>query len=378
MPIYLDNAATTPLCGSAKAAMTAAMEIYANPSSTHTMGLEARSLLLENRKKVALALKCDVPEVIFESCGSEANNHAFKAALALRAHAPKRIITTDSEHPAVDLALTEYEQNGYEVVRLKTLGGVIDMQELEGELAKGCAFVSIMHANNETGAVYDIPGVKRAIDKSGCGALLHCDDVQGFMKLPSITKYCDFVSVSAHKIGGPKGIGALYAKGRRIIPLVWGGGQENSRRSGTENTIGIAGFAAACDEWAKDTERNKRIAALRDYTADALKRQLGSAVSVLEPANRIGGMLSLSLDVAMGGRKAGSEVLHNWLSSHGICVSFGSACHASKKDNRVLDAYGLDRAKAESTLRISFGFCNTQSDADELIKAVVLMSGGNI
>lgn len=374
MSAYLDNAATTPLCPQAKAAMTAALEIYANPSSTHVAGIRASRGITQCRASVARALGCEADEVIFESSGSEANNHAIKAALSLRLRAPKRIITTDSEHPSVSNALCAAEKHGYEVVRLSTRGGEIDVSALSAELGKGCALVSVMHANNETGAIYDIKAVKRAIDRSGSGALLHCDDVQGFLKTRSVTRICDFVSVSAHKIGGPKGVAALYTSQKRVTPLIYGGEQENGRRAGTENTVGIYGFAAACEYRLSDTDGKARALALRDMAAERITALFGERAYILEPKERIGGMLTVSLDVRLGGRRAGSEVLHNALSSRGVYVSYGSACHGSKKDNRVLDAYGVDPSLTASMLRISFDSHNTEDDVDCLMAALAEIS----
>lgn len=370
MSVYLDNAATSPLCESAKKAMTDSLEIFANPSSTHKAGIECAKYVALCRASLAKALRCNAEQIIFESCGSEANNHAIKAALALRSRAPKRIITTDSEHPSVYNTLCAYRDSGYEVVELSTVGGEIDPDMLANELQKGCALVSVMHANNETGAIYDIKKIRRIIDASKSGALLHCDDVQGFLKAPSVTSCCDFLTVSAHKIGGPKGIAALYTNQKRVLPLIYGGEQENGRRAGTENITGIEGFAAACNEWMSDTERGARISALRDDAAERIKLLFGDRATVLQPKERIGGMLAVSLNISLGGRKAGSEVLHNALSAREIYVSYGSACHGAKKDSRVLKAYGLKDSVISGMLRISFGYQNNMSDVDALVLAL--------
>lgn len=370
MGVYLDNAATSPLCENAKKAMGESFEIFANPSSTHKAGIECAKYVALCRASVAKALRCNAEQIIFESCGSEANNHAIKAALALRPRAPKRIITTDSEHPSVYNMLCAYRDSGYEVIELPTVGGEIDLDMLANELQKGCALVSVMHANNETGAVYDIKKIRRIIDASKSGALLHCDDVQGFLKTPSVTSACDFLTVSAHKIGGPKGIGALYTNQKRVLPLIYGGEQENGRRAGTENITCIAGFAAACSEWMSDTERCDRVSALRDNAAERIKTLFGDRATVLQPKERVGGMLAVSLDIKLGGRKAGSEVLHNALSAREIYVSYGSACHGAKKDSRVLKAYGLKDSVISGMLRISFGYQNNMSDVDALVSAL--------
>ena len=367
---YLDNAATTPLCENAKRAMAESFEIFANPSSTHSAGIESARFIADCRASVARALRCEAGNIVFESCGSEANNHAIRSARALRARAKKRIITTDSEHPSVRETLFALSENGYEIIEIPTVGGEIDIKRLESELSIGCALVSIMHANNETGAIYDIKSVRRAIDRSGSNALLHCDDVQGFLKTPSVCSICDYVSVSAHKIGGPKGIGALYSSQKRVIPLIYGGEQENGRRAGTENITGIAGFAAACEQKMNDRSSAERVLALRDSAAEQIKALFGDRAYILEPRNRIGGMLTVSLEINLGGKRAGSEVLHNALSSRGVFVSFGSACHGAKKDNRVLDAYGVAPERSLSMLRISFGDHNTQDDVQLLMHAL--------
>ncbi len=373
--IYLDNASTSPLCDSARRAMTEAMDVFANPSSTHSAGIEAKRLLESSRRTVAAAMGCSEGQVIFTGSGSEGNNQAIRAAMSLRLHSPKRIITTDSEHPSVYETIRALD--GVEAVYIPTAGGELDMERLNAELKNGCALVSIMHANNETGAVYDIPAVRKAIDASGTRALLHCDDVQGFLKAKSVTRLCDFVTVSAHKIGGPKGCGALMARPTKVIPLIYGGGQEGGRRSGTENTLCIAGFAAACREWQEDKSRVPRIASICDLAAEKIKEKCGDKVLIHRPTVGIGSILSVSIDARMGGRKAGSEVMLNRLSALGFAVSAGSACHASRIDRRVLKAFGLSDAEADSTLRISFGYQNTSEEASALADAIASLTNGN-
>ena len=212
---YFDSAATAPPCGEAVAAAAEAIKEYANPSSLHFAGRAARGIIESARESVARGFGSAPEEVIFTSGGSEGNCQCIFGAAKLRARAAKRIVTTDSEHPSVSEPLALLEKQGFEVVRIPTRGGRLDEAALAKAFSAPVAFASIMLANNETGAVYDIPLVRGYIEKSGCGALLHCDAVQGFLKTDVrgvIRKNCDLASVSAHKVGGLKGVGAVYAK----------------------------------------------------------------------------------------------------------------------------------------------------------------------
>lgn len=361
--IYFDHAATTAMLPEAQTAAVNAFSVYGNPSSVHSVGIAAKKLIENSRKSIAVALNCKPEEIVFSGGGSESNNHAISGCAKLRVRRSKRIITSDSEHPSVALPIASLESDGWEVIRIGTKGGVLDIKALEAALKDGAAFVSIMLANNETGALYDIAAVRRAIDKSGCGALFHCDAVQGFLKtdMRVIAKNCDLASISAHKIGGLKGVGALYCKqavARNLVPFIRGGGQENGLRSGTENVAGIASFGAACGEYPKFSAH---ISELYSYAVDKLK-EADAGIKLNIPEKHIDTILSLSVPGAR------SEVILNALDLCGICISAGSACSARKGPSGTLAAFGLEKSEIEGTVRISFGADNTKEEVAFLVE----------
>ena len=362
--LYFDSAATTKPCKEALAAVARSYEEYGNPSSLHTAGLAAKQLLDDARSKVAKALRCTPEELLFTGSGTEANNQAIFGLAALREKKSKKIITTDSEHPSVNECMKVLEARGFRVVRLSTKGGVLDLEQLKAELSESVAFLSIMRANNETGAVYDIGAVRKLMTAAGCDAPLHCDDVQGFLKIPfdKPASVCDLISISGHKIGGVKGIGALFVKkGIRIAPYIYGGGQENGLRSGTENVAAIAAFGAAAEAKSTDRERLAYIGSLRDATEQTLTE---SGIVCHVPPVHLPNLLHISVPGVPG-----SWVL-NSLSAKSICVSQGSACSAKKKGSRVLEAYGLSEDEILSSLRISFSEDNTKEECAALCTAL--------
>ena len=361
--LYFDHAATTVVLEGARKAAIDAFDVYGNPSSVHSMGIAAKKIIDNARKTVANSLFCKPEEIIFTGCGSESNNQAILGMSKLRARRSKRVITTDSEHPSVANPIDSLAESGFEIVRISTKDGKLDIAQLENELSKGAAFVSVMLVNNETGAIYDIEAVKRAIDKSGSGALLHCDAVQGFLKtdMRVISKCCDTASISAHKIGGMKGVGALYCKQsviKNLAPFIRGGGQESGLRSGTENIVGIAAFAEAVNEFPAYKEE---IKAVSEYTRELLeKSDCGFKLNL--PENKVDHILSLSI---VGAK---SEVVLNLLNGYGICISAGSACSARKGHSGTLEAFGLQKNEIDGTVRISFGVGNTENEAEILVE----------
>lgn len=358
--IYFDSAATAVPSEAAISAAKEFLSVYGNPSSVHSAGVSAKKIIDLSRKRVANAFSCKENEVVFTGCGSESNNMALFGMVKLRRRRSNRIITTDSEHPSVSAPISALEEEGFEVVRIKTLGGEVDVSMLEQELSKGAAFVSIMLANNETGAKYDIAAVRSAIDKSGCGALFHCDAVQGFLKTEDkreIAKYCDMASVSAHKIGGFKGVGALFLKsGIKLPAFIKGGGQESGFRSGTENVLGIAAFGAACEAFNADVKQH--ISEIYDHLIYRLSENPYITLNI--PKNHIKTIISASVS---GVR---SEVMLNALNAENICISAGSACSARKGISHALAGYGLSKKEIESTVRISIGANNTKEECDIL------------
>jgi len=362
--IYFDSAATAVPGEKAIKAAKAAIEVYGNPSSVHSVGLAAKKIIDDARKSVSRAISCQPNQVIFTGCGSESNNQAIFGMAKLRCRRSNRIITTDSEHPSVSAPIKALEEEGWQVVRIPTLGGELGLSVLDEALSEGAAFVSIMQANNETGAKYDIPAVRKAIDKSGCGALFHCDAVQGFLKVKDkreIVKNCDLASFSAHKIGGFKGVGALYLKdGIKLPPFIKGGGQENGFRSGTENVVGIASFGGACEGF--DSSVTAHISDIYGYISQLLSKAEGIKLNL--PKEHIDTVLSISV------KGVRSEVMLNALNKEGICISAGSACSARKGVSHALAGFGLAKEDIESTLRISIGANNTKEECDILAEKI--------
>ncbi len=371
--IYLDNSATTVLSEEVKSAMTAAMECYGNPSSLHAEGDLARRELTKARSAVMAALEAKNGKLIFTSCGSEASNLAIFGCVASKERrAANRIVTTDSEHPSVDNVMAQLAKEGFEIVRIPTKDGVLDPDALKKSLEKPIYMVSMMLVNNETGAVYMVGDYFKMVKDKYSEAVCHCDAVQGFLKVgfTPITLSADMITLSAHKIHGPKGVGALWIsdriiKERRLAPTLLGGGQEEGFRSGTENTVGIAGFAAAAEQGAKNFVKDiTHIADLKAYAIEKLS-ELGESVQLNIPPLAAAHIIS----VTVKGIK--SQTTLNYLSGKGICVSSGSACSShSNKPSHVLLAYGLSERDADSTLRISLSHYNTKEDIDALTDAL--------
>ena len=371
--IYLDNSATTPLCDSAVKAMTEAMGVYGNPSSLHSVGLAAQKLVDEARNIIGTALGVRMlkpGQLVFTASGSEANNLAIRGCLLSKTRrVANKIITTDSEHPSVENLLRKLEEDGFKVVRIPTRGGVLDMVSFEKELDKSVALVTMMMVNNETGALYDIAKAF-SMAKSICpDAVTHCDAVQGFMKVrftPSSIN-ADMVSVSAHKIHGPKGVGALYIsqdilKQRKMSPIIYGGGQENGFRSGTENVIGIVGCGAAVKEAFLNLDENiSRMSSVKEYALlklSALDVRLNAPVGKSAP-----NIINFTLP------NIKSETMLHYLSSEGIYVSSGSACSShSHTPSRALTAFGLSANDADCSLRISLSENIGENDIDTLVE----------
>ena len=371
--IYFDNSATTALSESVKEAMRAAMDNYGNPSSLHSCGLSAEKLLREARKNIGEALgvrSLKDSELIFTSCGSEASNLAiFGTVFAKTRRTANKIITTDSEHPSVEKPLRRLEENGFNVVRIPTRKGILDMEMLEKE-ADGVLLASMMMANNETGAIYNVEEAFGIIKRKSPDAVTHCDAVQGFLKKKFTVSSlgADLITVSAHKIHGPKGVGALYIspdiiKKKKLIPYILGGGQEFGLRSGTENTVGIAGFGRAAKDGYASLEQSVRVMlSVRDYIVSHMPSEIRVNLPEGERAPHI---VNITLP------RIKSETMLHFLSSKGIFVSSGSACSShSSTPSSALIAFGLSPKEADCSLRISLCENNTTEEADALISAL--------
>ena len=365
--IYLDNAATTRVCPeAAEAAFRVMTADYGNPGSTHKKGREARGELDQCRKTLAEAMSCQPGEVFFTSCGTESDNWALLEGAALQRRKGKHIISSETEHPAVRKPLEKLAAEGWEVSFLQPdATGAVSPGAVAAALREDTVLVSLMHVNNETGAVTDLAGVSRAIKAAGGTALLHTDAVQSFLKVPFDPKALgvDMASFSGHKVHAPKGIGALYLKqGIRLPGHQLGGGQESGLRSGTEAMPQIAAFAEAARLGkAAMGEACPRMAALRSRCIEQLQSAMPDAVVIGGGAPHI-----LSLGIP-GGR---SEVFINVLEQEGIYVSNSSACKRGRRSH-VLEAMGISPKAMDGALRISFSRYTTQEEVDAFCEALI-------
>ena len=364
---YLDNAATTQTRPeAAQAAVTAMTEEWGNPSSRYAFGQEASGRLKEHRAQVAAGLGCRPEEVYFLSCGTEGDNWAIAAAVEKNRRKGKHIITTAIEHAAVLEPIRELERQGYEVTWLQPdQQGIITAEQVEAALRPDTILVAMMLVNNELGTVLPVAETARAIRAARCPALLHCDAVQGFLKVPFTPEGLgvDTLAVSGHKVHAPKGIGALYIRrGLRLPPLIRGGGQEEGLRSGTEPTAQTAAFAAAVEAGRASLERDLAyMRELKDYAARTLRAQ----VPGLELIGA--GTAPHILPVTLPGYK--SEVVLRFLSDRGIYVSSGSACHKGKPSH-VYAALKLPKPQLDGILRISFSYDTAREDVDALVQGL--------
>lgn len=363
MEAYLDNSATTPLCPEAVDAVNAALvSFWGNPSSLYSVGIDAAKMLDNSRHEIASKLSCRDDEIYFTSGGTEGNNLAvFGAAHALRRRG-KRIVISSIEHPSIDEAAKKLETEGFEVVRVPVdENGRIIERDLFRAVTGDTVLVSIMMVNNEVGTIQPVELARRAVMSARSPALVHCDAVQAFgkLKIKPVNLGVDLMTLSSHKIHGPKGAGALYVrKGVTISPRTYGGAQENKLRPGTEPVPNIAGFAAAASVLPDVQSGYQRAEALRDYLIAGLSSI--DSVIVNSPSDALPYVTNVSV---MGLR---SETMLNLLSSRGVYVSSGSACSKGKK-SRVLKAMGLSDARIDSALRISFSRYTNTEHIDMLI-----------
>ena len=367
---YFDYAATTPVRPEAAQAMVEAMGQFGNPSSRYPWGRQAAERVKGYRETVARALGCAPGEVYFTSCGTESDNWAIRKGVELNRRKGKHIVTTAIEHAAVLETCRELEGQGYEVTYLKPdKTGRITAEAAAAALRPDTALVSMMLVNNEVGFVLPVADCVRAVKAYDSRILFHCDAVQGFLKLPySVASLgVDLAAVSGHKLGALKGVGAMYVKkGVRLRPMITGGGQEDGMRSGTEATVQLAGFAAACEAAIADKTRIERTAAIKEYTLERLK----AALPKLEVISA--GDAAHICAVTLPGYK--SEVIVRVLGDQGICISSGSACHKGKPSH-VFAALGLPKPWLDGALRISFSPDSTRAEADRLVSALADAAG---
>lgn len=364
--IYLDNSATTRVCEkSAEKVLELMTQCYGNPSSLHKKGLEAQREVAHARQAVAVSLSAQPREIIFTSGGTEANNLAVLGGAAAGRRRGKRIVTTAIEHPSVLEPMRQLEKEGFEVVFLTPdADGRVPEEAVLKAVTGDTILISVMAVNNELGSIQPIEVLKKAVKRAGAPALVHVDGVQAYGKLPLRPEKLgiDLLTVSGHKIHGPKGVGALYvSKNARILPRTFGGGQERELRPGTEAAPLIAGLGAAVEELPDWRQAYSRMEKLRDYTLQKLSGLVG--VEVNSPVEGLPYLLNFS---ALGIR---SETMLHFLAQRGIYVSSGSAC-AKGKQSHVLKAAGLPDSRISSAIRVSFSRENTERDADALAEGV--------
>ncbi len=372
MTIYFDNAATTRPCPEAVEAVARAMtESYGNPSSGHALGRLAAGELRDAREDVARALGCRPAEVVFTSGGTEADNLAVRGAAYLQRHKRRHIITSEAEHDAVLRTCRSLEAQGYEVTFLKPGStGAVGVEQVLEALREDTGLITLMLVNNETGAVTDIAGIASAVKRLRPDVLLHTDCVQALFKVPFTPNQlgADLLTVSSHKIHGPKGAGALYVKsGLRLPGIMTGGGQEGQIRPGTEPMPAILGFAAAAKAGRETfSEDVKRMGEIKEYLKASLREEIPGLRVVGE--SRAPHILSISLP----GYK--SEVLMNLLDAKGICVSKSSACKKGARSH-VLEAMGESPEVIDGAIRISLSRYSTMDEADAFIEALRSAAG---
>ena len=369
MPIYLDHAATTPVCPeAAQAAYEVLTGNFGNPSSGYGMGRQAAADVKQWRSDVSAALGCTPAELFFTSCGTEGDNWALRAAVRAMRRRGNHIITTAVEHSAVLNTARFLEEEGFRVTYLKPdKTGHITVEQFKAALEKDTIAVSMMLVNNETGAIFPVAQCAKAAKAHNKDILFHTDAVQGFCHIPFTPKSLgvDLLAVSGHKIGAPKGIGALYIKKEiqgKIKNLMFGGGQEDGRRPGTEPTAQIAAFAAACKvAKAHLPEFDTHVRQLKEYTLNRLQEQVPGLVVVSA------GDAPHICAVSLPGYP--SQMVMTDLDGRGICVSNGSACHKGKPSH-VFAAMDLPSDVLKGVLRISFSHTSTREEVDALAEAL--------
>ena len=377
MSIYLDNSATTKICPEAlKKYVEVSENEFGNPSSLHGMGVNAEKELDATRGEIRLSVKEKDATVIFTSSGSEANNLAITGRAFSKERYKKgaKIITTDSEHASVFSPIEKLKEMGFKIARIPTKMGIVDLDALESEMTPDVILVTVMMVNNETGALYDVRAISDIMKAHAPDAYLHVDATQSYLKIPFTMKSlgADMVTISSHKIEGPKGVGALIVsqkviKERGLSPIIWGGGQEGGLRSGTENVPGIAAFGEAIKVGAPLTNAHaEKMNALRSRLIEKINTdEILSSISITDPKSHAPHIVNLTLPSIK------SETMLHYLSSLGIYVSSGSACSSNSRSvSSALTAYGRSVAEADSSIRISFSHRNEPSDVDALADAL--------
>lgn len=367
--IYLDNSATTAIDDSVIQLINDLnKKVYGNPSSVHKKGQEAKKYIEEARENISMFLKIHPRELVFTGSGSESNNLAIRGIMKSKYYQGKHIISTRIEHSSVLKTLEELEKEGYEVsyVPVDEKGRVI-LKELEKAIRPDTRLVSIIHGNNEIGTIQDLEEVSKITKKYNI--LFHVDAVQSFTKLAIYPEEMgiDLMSISSHKIYGPKGIAGLYIKtGIKLEKIISGGYQERNRRSGTENVVGICAFSKSVElAYSNLYAEKEREEKLRDYMEKEIIEKIPKVKINGDKNNRLFNISSLTIE----GVEAESLIFI--LDLKNICISAGSACSSGTlSPSQVLEAIGLDKKSAKSTIRVSLGRYNTKDEIDIFIKTL--------
>lgn len=375
MEAYFDNAATTKVFDSVKDIVIKTMtEDYGNTSAKHRKGMEAENYIKEARTAIAKNLKVQEKEIIFTSGGSESNNMALIGAAQAYRRSGKHIISSSIEHASVYNPLGYLQEQGFEITYLPVDGkGHINPKELEQAIRPDTILVSVMYVNNEIGAVEPVEEISRMIKGKNPNTLFHVDAIQAYGKFQIRPKRqgIDLMSVSGHKIHGPKGVGFLYINDKvKIKPLIYGGGQQKGMRAGTENVPGVAGLGAAVKEiYANHQEKMDKLYGLKDYMIGRLQELEGVYINSQPGRESAPQIVSASFE---GVR---SEVLLHSLEERGIYVSSGSACSSNHPGvSKTLRGIGVRQDLLDATLRFSFGMFNTTQEVDyavEVLKEVL-------
>lgn len=371
MEAYLDNAATTPVFPEVKEIMVRVMEEdYGNPSSKHTKGMAAEQYIRKAKEIISGCLKCQPKEIIFTSGGTESNNMAFIGTAIANRRAGKHIITTRIEHASVYEPMAYLEEMGYEVTYLPVdPAGRVSVEDIENALRDDTFLVSVMYVNNEIGSVQRIGEIGEALHRRNPDILFHVDAIQAFGKYKIVPGRLgiDMMSVSAHKIHGPKGTGFLYIRdGVKIRPILFGGGQQGGMRSGTENVPGIAGLGAAVQQiYQNHADKREHLFRMKKMLIEGLQQYEGVVIH---------GVDGLPLEetaphiVSAGFSSVKSEVMLHALAQEGVFVSSGSACSSNHPElSGTLQAVGVKGEMLDSTLRFSFSVITT---AEQVMYAV--------
>ena len=368
---YLDHAATTPMLPEAREALVAALDSYfGNPSSVHALGRRARAIVEEARESVARAIGANPAEIVFTGGGTEADNLALKGTTVKQRGRGDHLVVSAFEHHAVLDAARRIARDGLELTEVPvTSEGLVEADRVAHSVRPSTVLVSIMAVNNEVGTVQDIPAIVEAVKAVNRNTVVHTDAVQALGNIPVDVHAwgVDLASFAAHKVGGPKGVGALFVRsGVPLEPLLHGGGQERGLRSGTINVPGIAAFGVAAEIASKEVyEKSERLLALRERLLDGIRKAVPGAVVNGRLDHRVAGNLNVCIPRADG------ETLLLLLDQAGIACSSGSACASGALDpSHVLLAMGVPPVLAKGSLRFSMGRTSTAADVDAVLRVL--------